>query len=229
MVTTTFLIIILAFSLYCFYDRTAMYKYLFHPYSIKHNNEHYRFLTHAFIHFDYRHLLLNSLGLFIFGYALEDDYYSNRYGESFGMYTAIFCRDVDDPVELAKATKLGKLAYVVLFTGGIYAASIKEYFKHRNNPSYSSLGASGAIEAVTFSYIIIEPGKTLYLFFLPMPAWLLGVAFLVVSYYLSKTKTGDPETDKIGHDAHIWGAIFGIVFTIILKPSLAVDFFAKIF
>jgi len=229
MITTTFIIIIIAFSLYCFYDRTAMYKYLFHPYSIRRNNEHYRFLTHAFIHGDTLHLGLNLFALYMFGYALEDHYYLLDNGEYMGLYTSLFCRDANDPEEVLRATRLAKIAYVALFTGGIYAASITEYFKNRDNPSYSSLGASGAIEAIIFSYIIIQPFQTLYLFILPMPAWLLGVVFLGGSYYLSKRKTGDPETDRVGHEAHFWGAIFGVVFTILLKPSLLTTFFGSIF
>lgn len=219
MVTTTFLVIILAFSLYCFYDRTAMYKYLFHPYSVKRNNEHYRFLTHAFIHGDTMHLFLNVFSLWMFGYAVEDVYYVD-----------LFLNDPYNPTDedRTQAVRLARLAYIGLFTGGIYAASITEYFKNRDNFSYSSLGASGAIEAVIFSFIIIQPFQTLYLFVLPMPAWLLGVAFLVGSYYLSKRKTGDPEADRVGHEAHFWGAIFGVIYTIILKPSLVTKLFTAI-
>ncbi|MGZ4038299.1 MAG: rhomboid family intramembrane serine protease, partial [Bacteroidia bacterium] len=68
MVTTTFTILIFIFSLYCFYDRSKMHKYMFYPYAIHHNNEHYRFLTHAFIHGDTLHLGLNVFSLFMFGY-----------------------------------------------------------------------------------------------------------------------------------------------------------------
>lgn len=214
MVTTTLIVVILAFSVYCFYDRTLMNKYLFHPYSIKRFNEHYRFLTHAFIHGDTLHLFLNVFSLWMFGYQVEESDFVNLFTEKYGEETAF---------------KLAKLAYIGLFTGGIYAASITEYFRNRNNPSYSSLGASGAIEAIIFSFIIINPFQTLYLFVLPMPAWLLGVLFLVFSYYLSKRKTGDPETDRVGHEAHFWGAIFGILYTLALKPELFTIFFKTVF
>ena len=229
MVTTVFLILILVFSAYCFYDKNAMYKYLFHPYSIKRNNEHYRFLTHAFIHGDTMHLIFNVFALYMFGYAVEDHYYQLDNGEYMGLYTSLFCKDASDPVEVLRATRIAKIAYLGLFTGGIYAASITEYFKNRNNPSYSSLGASGAIEAIIFSYIIIQPFATLYLFVLPMPAWLLGIVFLAGSYYLSKRKTGDPDADRIGHEAHFWGAIFGVIYTIALKPSLITNIFHSVF
>lgn len=214
MVTTTLIFVILAFSVYAFYDRSLMNKYLFHPYSISRFNEHYRFLTHAFIHGDTLHLFLNVFSLWMFGYQVEErdfvDLFTDKFGEE-------------------QAFKFAKLAYIGLFTGGIYAASITEYYRNRNNSSYSSLGASGAIEAIIFSFIIINPFQTLYLFILPMPAWLLGILFLGVSYYLSKRKTGDPETDRVGHEAHFWGAIFGVVYTIALKPELFTIFFRTIF
>lgn len=201
MVTSAFLTIILAFSIYCFYDRNKLQKYLFHPYSIKHNNEHYRFLTHAFIHGNTMHLFFNVFALWMFGYIIEDNYYVYLFGE-----------------------KMAKVYYILLFTGGIYASSVTEYFRNRNNPSYSSLGASGAIEAIIFSYIIITPFQTLYFIVIPMPAWLLGILFLAGSFYLSKRKRTHPNIDNIGHEAHFWGAIFGIVFTLVLKPELALNF-----
>lgn len=215
MITITFLVIILIFSVYCFYDKSKMYKYLFHPYSIYHNNEHYRFLTHAFIHGSNLHLLLNVFALWTFGFVVEESY-----------YVSLFLDDPDtaSDEQINHAIRMAKLAYIGLYTGGIYASSITEYFRNKNNPNYSSLGASGAIEAIIFSYIIISPTDTLYFFILPMPAWLLGVLFLVGTYYLSKRKQKGAYSDNIGHEAHFWGAIYGVLFTIALKPSLAITF-----
>src|SRR5688572_28362264 len=116
MITFTLLAIILIFSVYCFSDRSKMYKYLFHPYSIHHNKEHYRFLTHAFIHGDYLHLAFNCIALYACGLDLEINYFSDA--SNF------------DP-------RIGKLYYILLFTGGIYAASITEYFRNKNNKSHS--------------------------------------------------------------------------------------------
>ena len=182
-----------------------MSKYLFHPYSIHKFNEHYRFLTHAFIHGDFLHLAFNSLALYSFGSALEDYYFPQIFGE-----------------------KLGKLYYILLFTGGIYAASFTEYFRNRENPNYSSLGASGAISSVIFCYIMLSPLSKIALFFFPVPGWLAGVLLLGISSYLIRRKKNSNYTDNISHESHFWGAIFGVAFILILKPMLLKYFFLQI-
>jgi membrane associated rhomboid family serine protease len=208
MITYTFLAIILVFSIYCFNDRQAMQKYLFHPYSIHFHREHYRFLTHAFIHGDYIHLLFNCLALFGFGLILEEGFFGNE---------RFF-----DP-------RLGKLYYILLFTGGIYAASVTEYIRNRNNPDYSSLGASGAISSILFCYIIVSPKSVISLFFIPMQGWIVGVLLLVISFYLIRKKKSSDYTDNISHESHFWGALFGIAFTLLLKPVLLKYFVAEVF
>lgn len=207
MITYTFLAIILVYSVYCFNNKHAMYKYLFHPYSIYHNKEHYRFLTHAFIHGDFLHLAFNCLALYSFGLTLEEQYFGNP--------------DVFNP-------KAGKLYYIILFTGGIYAASLTEYFRNKNNPDYSSLGASGAISSVMFCYIMISPMSRISFFFFPMRGWIAGALLLGVSYYLIRRKRTSTYNDNISHESHFWGALFGVAFILILKPGLLKDFFIKI-
>ena len=205
MITYTLLAIIVLFSLYCFNDRQAMRKYLFHPYSIYHNKEHYRFLTHAFIHGDFMHLAFNCLALYSFGSILEEGYFPYLFGE-----------------------KLGKLYYILLFTGGIYAASFTEYFRNRNNPDYSSLGASGAISSILFCYIMISPMKDIYLFFFPVQGWIAGVLLLGVSYYLIRRKRTTAYSDNISHESHFWGALFGVAFILALKPAILKSFIHQI-
>jgi len=208
MITYTFLAIILIFSVYCFNDRNAMNKYLFHPYSIHHNKEHYRFLTHAFIHGDFMHLAFNCLALYSFGITLEEGFFGNP--------------------DIFENVKLGKLYYILLFTGGIYAASFTEYFRNKNNPDYSSLGASGAISSIMFCYIMISPASQISLFFFPMPGWVAGLLLLGVSYYLIRRKKTSDYNDNISHESHFWGAMFGIVFIIILKPGILKHFIAQV-
>lgn len=207
MITYTFLALIIGFSLYGFSNRDMMSKYLFHPYSIKHFGQHYRFLTHAFIHGDYMHLAFNCLALYSFGVVLEEQFFSNP---------SFF-----DP-------KLGKLYYILLFTGGIYAASIAEYFKNKDNPDYSSLGASGAISSVMFCFILISPISKIYLFFIPMPGWIAGALLLGISYFLIQKKKSGSYSDNISHEAHFWGALYGVVFILIVKPLMAKHFYEQI-
>jgi len=205
MITLTLLLIIVTFSIVCFNDQSALHKYLFHPYSIYHNGEHYRFLTHAFIHGDFMHLAFNCLALYSFGSVLEDYFFPQLFGP-----------------------KLGKIYYLILFTGGIYAASITEYYRNRNNSSYSSLGASGAISSIMFCFILVSPLSKISLFFFPMPGWVGGALLLGISYYLIQRKKNSSYSDNISHESHFWGAMFGIAFILALKPQLLKHFIAQI-
>jgi membrane associated rhomboid family serine protease len=205
MITYTLLAIIVLFSVYCLNDRNAMNKYLFHPYSIYHHREHYRFLTHAFIHGDIIHLAFNCLALFSFGLSIEEVYFPELFGE-----------------------ELGKLYYLILFTGGIYAASLTEYFRNKNNTSYSSLGASGAISSVIFCWILLRPLGTIGFFFIPMKGWIAGIVLLAVSYFLIRRKKRGKYNDNISHESHFWGALFGIAFILITKPIVLKHFVLQI-
>ncbi len=208
MITYALLAIIVIFSIGCFNNEQKMYKYMFHPYSIYHNREHYRFLTHAFIHGDMIHLVFNCLALYGFGLQLEYGYFPNEH--LFG-------------------PKWGEVYYLLLFTGGIYAASVTEYFRQRNNPNYYSLGASGAISAIVFCSIIINPTQQVDFFFIPMPGWIMGVLLIGLSMYLSRRKRVGAYSDSISHEAHFWGAIFGVAFILALKPFLFKRFLGLVF
>lgn len=197
MITYTFLAIIIIFSGYCFMYPEMMHKYLFYPYLIKHNNEHYRFLTHGFIHANLIHLGFNVLALYSFGLPLEEVLFPYYFGE-----------------------KMGRVYYMILFTGGIYASSISEYFRHRNDTSYTSLGASGAISSVLFSFIVMSPLTEVFLLFIPLKGWIAGILLLVISYILIIRKRSGAYNDGISHESHYAGAVFGVLFTIALKPEL---------
>ena len=114
---------------------------------------------------------------------------------------------------------LGKIWYIVLYLGALIVSQIPSYIKNRNNYHYRSLGASGAVSAIVFSMILLMPWSTLYVFVLPVPAIIYAVMYLSYTIYMSR-KGGD----SINHDAHLWGAIFGIIFSIILKPEVVLIF-----
>lgn len=192
-----------------------MNKYMFHPFSIYHGKEHYRFLTHAFIHGDMIHLAFNCLALFSFGLSLEENLLPQIVAGS------------NDPAP--EDIRLAKIYYLILFTGGIYAASVTEYLRNKNNEEYSSLGASGAISSIMFCWIMIIPKGTIGLFFIPMPGWVAGILLLGISYYLIMRKKKTDYSDNISHESHFWGALFGITFIIIIKPAIVKHFISQIF
>lgn len=110
---------------------------------------------------------------------------------------------------------VGEIWYVILYLGALVTSQIPCYLKNRNNYHYRSLGASGAVSAIVFSMILLMPWSTLYVFIIPLPAIIYAILYLGYTIYMSK-KGGD----YINHDAHLWGAIFGIAFSIALKPEV---------
>jgi membrane associated rhomboid family serine protease len=112
----------------------------------------------------------------------------------------------------------------LLYVLGLSASSLFDYFKHRNNWSYNALGASGAVSAVLFAAILFNPTQILLLYgIIPMPAVIGGGLYLVYSYYMARK-----GADNIGHDAHFWGAIWGIAFTAALDYRLLFEFWKSI-
>ena len=164
-------------------------KMIFYPYEIKRKNEWWKFITHGFVHADMQHLIFNMLTLYFFGRQIEVT------------FQALFGNE---------------WMYPVFYLSALFFASLPSYLKHKDNASYRSLGASGAISAVLFATIIFDPWQILYLnFFIPIPALLFAVGYVIYSSYMSKK-----GNDNIGHDAHLYGALYGIVFPIVFKPQL---------
>ena len=115
--------------------------------------------------------------------------------------------------------------YIILYLTARPAASLFDYFKHKDNHYYRSLGASGAVSAVVFATIILDPWfKGICLFgILCLPNILFGALYIFYSAYMSK-KGGD----NVGHNAHLWGGVYGFVFTAIVRPDLFQNFFDRL-
>jgi membrane associated rhomboid family serine protease len=104
--------------------------------------------------------------------------------------------------------RIGTASFITLYTLGLLVSQLGSYLKHRNNPDYGTLGASGAISAVMFAAIVYYPTMNLYLFFaLPIPAVLFAVGYLAYSWWSARQNRG-----RINHDAHFAGALTGLVF-----------------
>jgi membrane associated rhomboid family serine protease len=113
--------------------------------------------------------------------------------------------------------------FIVLYFGALLISVTPTYKKHRDNMGYNALGASGAVSAVLFANIFLNPWQKVYLYgLISLPGILAGTAYLIYSHYMGKR-----GGDNINHDAHFWGAVFGVIFTVCLKPSLFSDFISK--
>jgi len=112
--------------------------------------------------------------------------------------------------------RIGSLRFVLLYLLGLVISETGTYFKHRNNPEYATLGASGAISAVLFAAIVYFPYNSLYIFPLPVPipAPLYGLAYLAYTYYSARQARGG-----INHDAHLGGALTGLAFVAVTNPG----------
>jgi membrane associated rhomboid family serine protease len=125
----------------------------------------------------------------------------------------------------AEDSIFSKAQYIILYITAIPAASLFDLFKQKDNYNYRSLGASGAVSAVLFSTIILDPwakGVCLY-GFLCLRNILFGILYIVYSAYMSKK-----GIDNVGHNAHLWGAIYGFAFTAIMRPDLLKTFLEKL-
>jgi membrane associated rhomboid family serine protease len=120
---------------------------------------------------------------------------------------------------------LGHWQFGVLYILSMVLSDIPSVIKHKDDPGYRSLGASGAVSAVVFGSILFDPLSTITIMVLPipMPAYVFGVLYLVYCHFASKQ-----ARDHVNHDAHLFGALSGIVITIILHPSVLHDFIGSV-
>lgn len=192
--TVTLIIITVIVSLIAFSKESVMNRLIFWPPAMQ-KGQYDRFITHGFVHADGTHLLFNMITLFFFGSVIESFYREYAYN----------------------------LGFVLFYLGGLIVAIIPSYLKHKNEHRWASLGASGAVSAVLFAYILFEPWKLIFVFFIPVPAIIF--AFLYVGYSVWSSKKGN---SNVNHSAHLWGAAYGVIMTIILEPRMIPHFIAKL-
>ena len=186
-ITIAIIIITAIISFTAFNNEKITNDLIFWPPMIKEKHQYYRFITSGFIHADIAHLAFNMITLYFFGRAME----------------------------MFFIAKIGKIGFLLFYIVGIIVSEIPSYIKHRNNYQYRSLGASGAVTAVLFSFILLAPWQTLYVFFLPVPAIIFAALYVGYSIYMDR-KGGD----NVNHSAHLWGAVWGIAFTLLMDPNV---------
>jgi membrane associated rhomboid family serine protease len=111
--------------------------------------------------------------------------------------------------------QIGAGAFAALYVIGLVVSDVGTYFKHRNDPQYASLGASGAISAVLFASIVYFPAQKLFIlpFPVPIPAPLFAIGYVAYSWYSARHPRG-----RINHDAHLGGALAGLAFVLLTDP-----------
>jgi membrane associated rhomboid family serine protease len=197
--TLILVLITLGVSVYAFNDRRVADMLSMKPYLVYHRYHVHRLLTHALVHADWPHLLVNMYVLYIFGTVCE-----GYFGVVFG--------------------SKGGFMFLQLYLFSLIVSSAWSVFKHKNNVYYTAVGASGAVMAVVFTSIFFDPWNKLWFFgVIPIPGIVFGILYLGYSLYMGKR-----NTDNIGHDAHFTGAIFGLVYPVVVEPSLLQHFIQKL-
>jgi len=180
-------------SFVSFSNQKLTEELIFYPPAISDRNQWYRFFTCGFIHADIPHLFFNMYSFYMFGDNIE-----NMFEQLFG--------------------SKGKIIYLLLYVSSLFICLVPTYINHRHDYLYRSLGASGAVSAIVFAFIFLDPTAGIGLIFIPIhaPAFLFGIIYLVISAILAQR-----GQSHINHSAHLWGALYGIVFLIITTHFLS--------
>lgn len=190
-ITISIIVITAIVSFSAFNSQKVMFDLVFWPARMNETSgQWYRFWTYGFIHADLAHIIFNMYSLYSFGQILERYLFGQP--EIFGSKS--------------------KLIFLILYLTAIAVSVIPDYFKNRNNFGYRAVGASGAVSAIVFATILLYPQGKMGLVFIPImvPGYVFGILFLVISAILEKR-----GNTNIGHGTHIYGALYGLLFTIV--------------
>ncbi len=191
--TYILIFITIVVSITCFRDRAWFDRLALSPYRVVRHREWYRVLSHVFVHGDYVHLGVNMFVLL-----------------SFGTYLERVLKAYEQMGQIGSAY----LSYALLYFGAAVVSSVPDLITRRRDPNYRSIGASGAVSAVIFTTIFFSPWNKLYLMgVVPIPGIIFGVLYLIYSQYMDRR-----GGDNVNHRAHLYGALFGFLFPILMDP-----------
>jgi len=186
-ITLIIVIITSIISFSAFSNQKITEQLIFYPPAVTNQKQWYRFFSCALIHADPMHLIFNMLSFYSFG-GLVEDTFSYLFGS------------------------LGPILYIALYVISQFLCLLPTYTKHKDDYYYRSLGASGAVSAIIFAGIFLNPLARMGLFFIPIPipGFIFGFIYLGITAYLDRKGAGG-----INHSAHLFGAIAGIGLLII--------------
>ena len=179
-----------------FSNRKLMDRLILWPPAIERHKQYDRLVGYGFIHADFMHLFFNMFTLFFFGRYME------------GTIT-----------ELTGSPWI----YLGFYLAALVVSILPTYLKHQKDPNYRSLGASGAVSAVLFAFILLDPWATIGVMFIPMPAIVFAVLYVAYSIWMDKR-----GGDNVNHGAHLAGAAFGVLFMVIMEPRVLGHFLQQL-
>lgn len=193
MMTLFLIIATVAVSLLCFYGGLDFQALKFSAYDVWHRRKWWQLFSYGFVHGSWGHLFFNMLTLFFFGRVVET-YFVAVWGHP-----------------------AGQILYAVLYVTALAVSTVWDLFKYKDNWGYSAVGASGAVSAILFASILFEPrmGIYIYLIPIPIPGYIFAPLYLLYCWYMARR-----NADNIGHSAHFWGAVYGLVFPLLLRPEI---------
>ena len=191
MITLLIILVTSVVSIVAFRNQRLLDDLILWPPALTRSREYYRLVTYGLVHADGAHLFFNMISLYFAGRIME----------------AFF------------SAAMGPFGFLTFYIGALVFSILPSYLANRRNAGYRSLGASGAVSAVLFAFILLAPWSRIYVIVFPMPAILYGVLFVVYSVYMDRR-----GGDNVNHSAHLWGALYGVLFTIALRPEALLNF-----
>jgi membrane associated rhomboid family serine protease len=193
-VTYALIAITCVVSWIAFNNRKLADRLILWPPAIDKHKQYDRLVTYGFIHADFMHLLFNMITLFFFGPQIE-----------------------------ILMNQVGVWVYPVFYVSALVVSILPTYLKNQKNPNYLSLGASGAVSAILFAYILVRPWSIIGVFFIPMPAILFAVLYVGYSVWMDRR-----GGDRINHSAHLSGAAYGVLFMLVMEPRVLGHFLRQL-
>ncbi|MGH8027411.1 MAG: rhomboid family intramembrane serine protease, partial [Pseudoxanthomonas sp.] len=178
-----------------FNNRKLADRLILWPPAIDKQKQYDRLVTYGFIHADLMHLIFNMVTLFFFGRQIE----------------------------ALMAGLVGVWVYPLFYLSALVVSILPTYLKNQHNPNYLSLGASGAVSAVLFAFILVAPWQRIFVLFIPLPAIIFAVLYVAYSIWMDRR-----GGDRINHSAHLAGAAYGVMFLIIMRPQVLQHFLREL-
>lgn len=202
-IAVALLIFTVVVSIVGFQNDEIQRRMMLNPYETMRKKQFHRLLTSGFVHGGWMHLGFNMLTFFFFAPVVEETFLMHFRSSGFGLAFA---------------------AFIGVYLGGIIISDIPTLMKFKDQPNYNSLGASGGVSAVVFASILFNPVSNICLYgILCLPGFILGIIYVGYSYYMDKK-----AESNINHSAHLYGALYGIAFCLLIRPKWFSEFLFQI-